>query len=97
MRNATLVRVAAEVISGRNQKRATYSRKVMMKVMRRLRRSDTHAQKGAVAFTLVDAVWLLRSGSSSDCEDIEQLVDETDFVLHVRLARQAMTSADQCA
>jgi hypothetical protein len=51
----------------------------------------------AVALTLVDAVWLLRSGSSSDCEDIEQLVDETDFVLHVRLARQAMTSADQCA
>lgn len=45
-----------------------------------------------VALTLVDAVWLLRSGLSSDSEDIEHLVDETDFVLHVRLARQAMAS-----
>jgi hypothetical protein len=34
------------------------------------------------------------SGLSIDSEDIEHLVDETDFVLHVRLARQAMTSAD---
>jgi hypothetical protein len=49
---------------------------------------------GTVALTLVVAVWLLRSGSSSDRENIEQLVDETDLVLHVRLAREAMTSAD---
>jgi DDE domain len=49
---------------------------------------------GTVALTLVDASSLLRSGSGSDCVDIEQLVDETDFFFDVRLARQATTSAD---
>ena len=38
--------------------------------------------------------WLLRSGSSGDSEDIEQLVDEAHLVLHVRLAHEAMTAAD---
>ena len=38
--------------------------------------------------------WLLHVYSSGDLEDVEQLVDETHLVLHVRLAREAMASAD---
>jgi len=52
------------------------------------------AKKGFVALTLLVAFGYHVVRSSSDREDVEQLVDETDFVLHVRLARDAMASAD---
>ena len=52
------------------------------------------AFKDSVALALFVAFGYHVVRSSSDREDVEQLVDETHFALHVRLARDAMASAD---
>ena len=52
------------------------------------------AKKVSVALTLLVAFGYHVVRSSSYREDVERLVDGTDFVLHVRLARDAMASAD---
>ena len=49
---------------------------------------------GSVALALFVTFGYHVVRSSSDRKDVEQLVDETYFVLHVRLARDAMASAD---
>lgn len=52
------------------------------------------AQVCSVALTLSCAVRFYEIGSSGDQENIEQLIDETHLVLDVRLACEAMASAD---
>ena len=51
-------------------------------------------KQGSVALTLLGAVSAHVVQSSSDREDVEQLVDETHFVLHVRLTGEAMAPAN---
>src|ERR1700712_1333074 len=53
-----------------------------------------YSYEGSVALTLLGAISSPFVRSSGDREDVEQLVYKTHLVLDVRLAREAMTSAD---